>query len=96
MTAINEFGGITYMVQGLTFGGVKASGYGRMNGREGLRSMCNIKAVVDDRFPLPRANKHLPRRCRRLRPLQRRHRSALRQGRRAAAGAASTRLISRK
>ena len=52
MTAINEFGGITYMVQGLTFGGVKASGYGRMNGREGLRSMCNIKAVVDDRFPL--------------------------------------------
>ena len=57
MTAINEFGGITYMVQGLTFGGVKASGYGRMNGREGLRSMCNIKAVVDDRFPIGRANK---------------------------------------
>jgi acyl-CoA reductase-like NAD-dependent aldehyde dehydrogenase len=60
MTAINEFGGITYVVQGLTFGGVKASGYGRMNGREGLRSMCNIKAVVDDRFPLARANKIFP------------------------------------
>jgi hypothetical protein len=43
------------MAQDLTFGGVKASGYGRMNGREGLRSMCNIKAVVDDRFPI-----HLP------------------------------------
>ena len=60
MTAINEFGGITYMVQGLTFGGVKASGYGRMNGREGLRSMCNIKAVVDDRFPLARPNRIFP------------------------------------
>jgi acyl-CoA reductase-like NAD-dependent aldehyde dehydrogenase len=60
MTAINDFGGITYMVQGLTFGGVKASGYGRMNGREGLRSMCNIKAVVDDRFPLHQPNKIYP------------------------------------
>ena len=60
MTAINEFGGITYMVQGLTFGGVKASGYGRMNGREGLRSMCNIKAVVDDRFPLSHPNRIFP------------------------------------
>ena len=48
MAAINEFGGITYMAQDLTFGGVKESGFGRMNGREGLRSMCNIKAVVDD------------------------------------------------
>jgi acyl-CoA reductase-like NAD-dependent aldehyde dehydrogenase len=60
MTAINDFGGITYMVQGLTFGGVKASGFGRMNGREGLRSMCNIKAVVDDRFPLHRPNRVFP------------------------------------
>jgi acyl-CoA reductase-like NAD-dependent aldehyde dehydrogenase len=60
MTAINEFGGITYMVQDLTFGGVKASGYGRMNGREGLRSMCNVKAVVDDRLPVAFANKVFP------------------------------------
>ncbi len=60
MTAINEFGGVTYMVQGLTFGGVKASGYGRMNGREGLRSMCNVKAVVDDRLPLHHANRVFP------------------------------------
>jgi acyl-CoA reductase-like NAD-dependent aldehyde dehydrogenase len=60
MTAINEFGGITYMAQDLTFGGVKASGYGRMNGREGLRSMCNIKAVIDDRIPITRANKMYP------------------------------------
>ncbi len=60
MSAINEFGGITYMAQDLTFGGVKASGYGRMNGREGLRSMCNIKAVIDDRLPINRANKLFP------------------------------------
>jgi acyl-CoA reductase-like NAD-dependent aldehyde dehydrogenase len=60
MTAINDFGGITYMVQGLTFGGVKASGYGRMNGREGLRSMCNIKAVVDDRLPLHQPSRVFP------------------------------------
>ena len=60
MTAINEFGGITYMAQDLTFGGVKESGFGRMNGREGLRSMCNIKAVVDDRFPMNRPNKMYP------------------------------------
>ena len=60
MAAINDFGGVTYMAQDLTFGGVKASGYGRMNGREGLRSMCNVKAVVDDRFPLGIPNKVFP------------------------------------
>jgi acyl-CoA reductase-like NAD-dependent aldehyde dehydrogenase len=51
MVAINEFGGVTYMVQDLTFGGVKESGYGRMNGRDGLRALCNVRAVLDDRFP---------------------------------------------
>ncbi len=60
MTAVNEFGGATYMAQDLTFGGVKASGYGRMNGREGLRSMCNIKSVVEDRLPLHFPNKLFP------------------------------------
>jgi acyl-CoA reductase-like NAD-dependent aldehyde dehydrogenase len=60
MCAINDFGGITYMAQDLTFGGVKASGYGRMNGREGLRSMCNIKAVVDDRLPMHQPNRIFP------------------------------------
>ncbi len=60
MSAINEFGGVTYMAQGLTFGGVKASGFGRMNGRDGLRSMCNIKAVVDDRFPINQPNRIFP------------------------------------
>jgi hypothetical protein len=31
-----------------------------MNGREGLRSMCNTKAVLDDRLPLHFANKLFP------------------------------------
>ena len=60
MSAINDFGGITYMAQDLTFGGVKASGFGRMNGREGLRSMCNVKAVVEDRFPIHQPNEMFP------------------------------------
>lgn len=52
MVAINDFGGMTYMAQDLPFGGVGASGFGRMNGREGLRSFTNRRAVLDDRFPL--------------------------------------------
>lgn len=60
MTAINDFGGMTYMAQDLTFGGVKQSGFGRLNGREGLRACCNVKAVLDDRLPLTFANKLFP------------------------------------
>ena len=33
-------------------GGVEASGFGRMNGRDGLRSFTNPRAVLDDRFPI--------------------------------------------
>jgi hypothetical protein len=32
--------GATYMCQGLLFGGVKQSGFGRFAGVEGLRSLC--------------------------------------------------------
>lgn len=60
MVGINDFGGMTYMAQDLTFGGVKASGFGRMNGKAGLRSMTNVKAVLDDRFPFNPPNKVLP------------------------------------
>ena len=31
-----------------------------MNGREGLRSCCNVKAVLDDRFPLHFPSKLFP------------------------------------
>ncbi|HRI07481.1 MAG TPA: aldehyde dehydrogenase family protein, partial [Nannocystaceae bacterium] len=51
MAGINDFGGLTYMAQDLPFGGVKDSGFGRMSGREGLRACCNVKAVLEDRFP---------------------------------------------
>ena len=49
MVAVNDFG-VTYAV-GLPFGGVGGSGYGRFGGEEGLRSLCNTKAVCVDRFP---------------------------------------------
>ena len=49
MVAVNDFG-VTYAV-GLPFGGVKGSGYGRFGGEEGLRSLCNTKAVCVDRLP---------------------------------------------
>lgn len=60
MTAINECGAMTYMAQDLTFGGVKHSGFGRINGREGLRACCNVKAVLDDRLPINFPNKVFP------------------------------------
>jgi len=48
-TCINDFG-LPYMVQALPFGGVRGSGFGRLNGREGLRAFTNEKAVLSDRF----------------------------------------------
>jgi acyl-CoA reductase-like NAD-dependent aldehyde dehydrogenase len=51
MTVINDYG-IAYMVQSLPFGGVGVSGFGRINGREGLRACCFEKSVVVDRFPV--------------------------------------------
>jgi acyl-CoA reductase-like NAD-dependent aldehyde dehydrogenase len=52
--SVNDFG-LTYMAMELPFGGVRGSGFGRLNGREGLRACTNVKAVLDDRFPL-----HMP------------------------------------
>jgi hypothetical protein len=42
MTSINDFNA-TYMCQGLPFGGVKDSGFGRFAGVEGLRALCHPK-----------------------------------------------------
>ncbi|EEU46824.1 uncharacterized protein NECHADRAFT_36647 [Fusarium vanettenii 77-13-4] len=48
MVAVNDFA-VYYAVQ-LPFGGVGGSGYGRFAGEEGLRGLCNTKAVCEDRF----------------------------------------------
>lgn len=46
MVAVNDFG--AYYACSLPFGGIKGSGYGRFGGEEGLRGLCNIKAVCED------------------------------------------------
>ncbi|CAG8977235.1 hypothetical protein HYALB_00007931 [Hymenoscyphus albidus] len=48
MVAVNDFAAY-YAVQ-LPFGGVAGSGYGRFAGEEGLRGLCNIKAICEDRL----------------------------------------------
>ncbi|KAH0608937.1 uncharacterized protein H6S33_001165 [Morchella sextelata] len=50
MVSVNDFG-VYYLNQSLPFGGVKGSGYGRFAGEEGLRAVCNLKAVCEDIFP---------------------------------------------
>lgn len=46
MVSVNDFG--AYYATGLPFGGVKGSGYGRFGGEEGVRGICNLKAVCRD------------------------------------------------
>jgi acyl-CoA reductase-like NAD-dependent aldehyde dehydrogenase len=48
MVAVNDFAAY-YAVQ-LPFGGMKGSGYGRFAGEEGLRGLCNIKSICEDRW----------------------------------------------
>ena len=60
MAAINDFGGMTYMAQDLPFGGVKESGFGRLNGRDGLRALTQPRALLDDRLPLHMPSKLYP------------------------------------
>ncbi|KAI1099298.1 ALDH-like protein [Jackrogersella minutella] len=46
--AVNDFA-VFYAVQ-LPFGGVGGSGYGRFAGEEGLRGLCNLKSLCEDRL----------------------------------------------
>ncbi|KAI1077050.1 ALDH-like protein [Whalleya microplaca] len=46
--SVNDFA-VYYAVQ-MPFGGVGGSGYGRFAGEEGLRGLCNIKSVCEDRW----------------------------------------------
>jgi hypothetical protein len=57
--SVNDFG-FTYMAMDLPFGGTKGSGFGRLNGRDGLRACTNPKAVLDDRFPMHQPSKLYP------------------------------------
>lgn len=50
MVAVNDFA-VFYLNQDMPFGGVKASGYGRFGGPEGLRGLTSPKAVMVDRWP---------------------------------------------
>ncbi len=51
MSVVNDYG-LAYMIQSLPFGGVGVSGFGKINGKEGLRACCNEKAMVTDRLRL--------------------------------------------
>jgi acyl-CoA reductase-like NAD-dependent aldehyde dehydrogenase len=54
MSAVNDLEGCTYMSQSLPFGGCKKSGFGRFAGPEGLRGLCHVRSVCEDRFPMIR------------------------------------------
>jgi len=49
MASINDFAS-NYMCQSLPFGGVKASGFDRFAGIEGLRGCCHIKSLAQDKW----------------------------------------------
>ena len=49
-TVVNDFG-LAYMANDLPFGGVRGSGFGRLNGKEGLRACCNVKSVLATASP---------------------------------------------
>lgn len=48
MVAVNDFA--AFAAVQMPFGGVGGSGYGRFYGEEGLRGLCNIKSVCEDRL----------------------------------------------
>lgn len=49
MSSVNDIEGTTYLSQSLPFGGYKSSGFGRFAGGEGLRGLCNERAIVENR-----------------------------------------------
>ncbi|MFO0578191.1 MAG: aldehyde dehydrogenase family protein [Polyangia bacterium] len=59
MTVVNDYG-IAYMIQSAPFGGTRISGFGRINGREGLRACCHVKTIVTDKLPIHMAMSMYP------------------------------------
>jgi acyl-CoA reductase-like NAD-dependent aldehyde dehydrogenase len=53
MAAVNDLEGCTYMSQSLPFGGAKKSGYDRFAGPEGLRGLCMVRSICEDRGEHP-------------------------------------------
>jgi hypothetical protein len=58
-TCVNDFG-LAYIAQDLSFGGTRGSGFGRLNGRDGLRACTNQKAYFEDRIPIHAPKKVFP------------------------------------
>ena len=56
MFASNDLEGTTYMSQSLPFGGRDRSGFGRFACPEGLRGLCVLRSICDDRFSFLRAS----------------------------------------
>jgi len=54
MSSVNDLEGCTYMSQSLPFGGCKKSGFDRFAGPEGLRGLCMVRSVCEDRIPFLR------------------------------------------
>mmetsp|Transcript_1391 Transcript_1391/g.4752 ORF Transcript_1391/g.4752 Transcript_1391/m.4752 type:complete len:614 (-) Transcript_1391:272-2113(-) len=51
MSSVNDLEGTTYLSQSLPFGGLGFSGFDRFAGPEGLRGLCNVRSVCEDKFP---------------------------------------------
>jgi acyl-CoA reductase-like NAD-dependent aldehyde dehydrogenase len=51
MAVVNDYG-LAYMTQDAPFGGLRISGFGKINGKEGLRACCAEKTIVTDRLPI--------------------------------------------
>jgi len=62
---------ITYGVTESPFGGVKDSGIGRVNGRQGLESYCHTQSILIDRFGGRREPLWYPYSARKLRAMKR-------------------------
>ena len=50
MSSVNDLEGTTYLSQSLPFGGLGFSGFDRFAGPEGLRGLCNIRSVCEDKI----------------------------------------------